>query len=76
MGAGGTTAGKLLAERLGWAFVDADAEIERAAGKRVGRIFDEDGEPAFRLLEERVLEDLLLRIDTVIALGGGAVTSR
>ena len=59
MGAGKTTTGRVLAERLGWEFVDADAAIEQAqAGKPIARIFEEDGEPAFRALEERVVEGI------------------
>jgi shikimate kinase / 3-dehydroquinate synthase len=75
MGAGKSTAGAALAERLGWEFADADVEIEREAGKPIPRIFAEDGEPAFRSLEERVAARLLARIEIVVALGGGAVTS-
>jgi len=75
MGAGKTTAGAALAERLGWEFADCDAEIEREAGKPVARIFAEDGEPAFRALEERAAARLLQRLDVVVSLGGGAVTS-
>ncbi len=75
MGAGKTSCGRALAARLGWRFLDADSEIEREAGRPVGRIFQEDGEPAFRALEERVLGRLLAELDAVIALGGGAVTS-
>ena len=75
MGAGKSSTGRLLAERLGWDFVDADAAIEAAAGRPIARIFEEDGEPAFRALEERVAGDLLQRIDTVLSLGGGAVMS-
>ena len=75
MGAGKTTEGAALAERLGWQFADCDAVIEQQAGKPVQRIFAEDGEPAFRALEERVAASLLQQMDTVVALGGGAVTS-
>jgi shikimate kinase / 3-dehydroquinate synthase len=75
MGAGKSTAAAALAKRLGWEFADADSEIEREAGKPIPRIFAEDGEPAFRALEERVAARLLARIEVVVALGGGAVTS-
>ena len=68
------TAG-VLASELGWDAVDADAAIEQAAGKPVAAIFADDGEAAFRELEERVVGDLLQRIDTVVSLGGGAVGS-
>jgi shikimate kinase / 3-dehydroquinate synthase len=75
MGAGKSTLAGRLAERLGWRAADSDAEIERQAGKPVARIFAEDGEAAFRELEERVAARLLDEVDTVVALGGGAVTS-
>ena len=75
MGAGKTTAGEALAARLGWAFLDADREIEREAGRDIPAIFAEDGEPGFRALEERVVERLLTQPNAVIALGGGAVLS-
>ena len=78
MGSGKSTVGPLVARSLGWRFVDLDAEIERREGRAIGRIFDEDGESGFRLVEERVLEDLVDETeeagDLVIALGGGTVT--
>ena len=69
---GKTTLARLLAERLGWAWIDADVEIERRAGKSIARIFAEDGEPAFRDLEARVIADLCRRDRLVLAAGGGA----
>ena len=75
MGAGKTSAGEALAARLGWSFLDADHEIEREAGRRIAAIFEEDGEPAFRSLEERVVGRLLKESNTVLALGGGSVLS-
>jgi shikimate kinase / 3-dehydroquinate synthase len=75
MGAGKTTAGEDLAARLGWTFLDADREIEREDGRGIPAIFDEDGEPAFRALEERVVGRLLAEPNAVVALGGGAVLS-
>jgi shikimate kinase/3-dehydroquinate synthase len=75
MGAGKTTAGPDLAARLGWDFVDADAEVEREARMPIAEIFERGGESAFRELEEAVSARLLERSSAVIALGGGAVTS-
>jgi len=74
-GSGKSTVGPLLAERLGAAFVDADAEIEQTAGKSIPDIFAEDGEPRFRELEEQVIAEGLQRHDGVYSLGGGAVLS-
>ncbi|QDV74991.1 shikimate kinase [Botrimarina mediterranea] len=72
-GSGKSTVARLLAERLGWASIDSDDEVEREAGKSIAAMFAEDGEPAFRDLEERVVASLCNRDKTVIALGGGAV---
>jgi shikimate kinase len=69
---GKTTLAKLLAERLGWDWIDADVEIERRAGKSIARIFAEEGEPAFRDLEALVIADLCRRDRLVLAAGGGA----
>ena len=69
---GKTTLAQLLAERLGWDWIDADVEIERRAGKSIARIFAEDGEPAFRDLEAEVILHLCQRQRLVLAAGGGA----
>jgi len=69
---GKTTLARLLAGRLGWAWIDADVEIERKAGKSIARIFAEDGEPAFRDLEAEVTAELCARNRLVLAAGGGA----
>lgn len=69
---GKTTLARLLAEKLGWQWIDADIEIERRAGKTISQIFAEDGEPAFRDLESRVIADLCGQNQLVIAAGGGA----
>ncbi|MDY0169697.1 MAG: shikimate kinase [Thermoguttaceae bacterium] len=69
---GKTTLAKLLAGRLACDWIDADVEIEARAGKSIARIFAEDGEPAFRDLEARVIADLCRRADLVLAAGGGA----
>ena len=72
MGAGKTTVGHLLSERLGLPFVDSDLVIEQRSGQSVRQIFAEDGEPAFRALEHEVIAGLLDGPDLVLALGGGA----
>ncbi len=72
-GSGKSAVATLLAKALGSQALDADAEIERRAGKPISRIFSDDGEPAFRELERLVVLDLASRSGAVIALGGGAV---
>lgn len=72
-GSGKSTVARLLAERLGWASIDSDDEVEREAGKSIAAMFAEDGEAAFRDLEEQLVALLCQRDNTVIALGGGAV---
>ncbi|HEY4343789.1 MAG TPA: shikimate kinase [Parvibaculum sp.] len=72
MGAGKTTVGRRLAQKLGLNFVDADAEIERAAGETIPEIFERRGEAAFRDGERRVIARLLEGGPQVLATGGGA----
>lgn len=72
MGAGKTAIGRRLAAALGWPFVDADHEIEAAAGTSIANIFAEIGEAAFRQSERQVIARLLQRERMVLALGGGA----
>ncbi|PHR15272.1 MAG: shikimate kinase [Sphingopyxis sp.] len=72
MGVGKTTVGRRLAKRLGRGFVDADEEIERAAGLSVEEIFSRFGEDYFRDGERRVIARLLENNGQVIATGGGA----
>jgi shikimate kinase len=75
MGAGKSTIGAALAERLGWRFVDLDAEIVRRAGRSVAEIFEALGEPAFRAREVEATRELAAERDVVIATGGGWVTN-
>lgn len=73
MGVGKTTIGKRLAQRLGMRFIDADAEIEKAAGYTVPEIFEKFGEAQFRDGERRVIARLLKDEPAhVLAAGGGA----
>lgn len=71
-GAGKSSVGKRLAARLKLPFVDADSEIEKAAGMTVAEIFSRHGEQAFREGEERVIARLLESGPQVLATGGGA----
>jgi len=72
-GTGKTTVGRLLAEKLDWAFVDADDEVQRRAGKTIAQIFADQGESAFRDVEEQVVMDLVQRSEHIVSLGGGAI---
>ncbi|MEW6580107.1 MAG: shikimate kinase [Chloroflexota bacterium] len=73
MGTGKSMVGRLVAERLGLAFVDTDAEIERRAGRSIAQIFAQDGEAAFRRLEAQVCQEVAAGRGQVIAVGGGAL---
>jgi shikimate kinase len=72
MGAGKSSIGRRLAQRLGIPFVDADPEIEKAAGMSIPDIFSTRGEPEFRAGEARVIARLLDGGPQVLATGGGA----
>ncbi|MEO0607835.1 MAG: shikimate kinase [Pseudomonadota bacterium] len=75
MGAGKSTVGRRLANRLGLNFVDSDDEIEKAAGLSVADIFALHGEEEFRRVEQKVLDRLLNGPAHVLATGGGAYLS-
>ena len=74
MGSGKSIVGRLIAEQLGWEFLDLDVMIEHRRHKTVAAIFEQEGEPAFRRYESAALGDCLQPASgsRVIALGGGA----
>ncbi len=72
-GSGKSTVGRLLADRLGWAFADADDALEARAGRSVADIFAAEGEAGFRGCEADMLHDLARLDRHVIACGGGVV---
>ena len=71
-GVGKTTVARLVAQRLGWEYVDADDVLVGIAGKEVATIFEEMGEAAFRQFEAEAFEKLAGRRNVVVAAGGGA----
>ncbi|MER6664532.1 shikimate kinase [Amycolatopsis japonica] len=71
-GSGKSTVGPALAARLGLAFRDSDDDIVASAGKPITDIFAEEGEPAFRALEEEMVAKALAEHEGVLSLGGGA----
>lgn len=75
MGSGKSTVGPRLAARLGYAFVDLDDAVAARAGRPVAKVFAEEGEAAFRVLEADALRATAAVERTVVALGGGALAS-
>jgi shikimate kinase len=73
MGSGKSTVGPLIANRLGWHFLDADDVLEAEAGCTIAEIFARHGEPYFRDLEHALIDRLIETDDLVLALGGGAI---
>ena len=76
MGVGKSSVGRRLAARLSIPFIDADSEIEKAAGMTIPEIFARHGEPYFRGGEARVIARLLESGPQVLATGGGAFMNR
>jgi shikimate kinase len=76
MGAGKSTVGPLLAEKLNWDFLDVDAAIESRSGRTVAEIFAVQGEDAFRALEAEAIREHARRPNLVLALGGGAIETK
>jgi shikimate kinase len=75
MGSGKSTAGPLVADRLGYRFLDLDAEVERAAGVTISELFVRRGERMFRALETAVLSEAAAQEEVVVATGGGALAT-
>ena len=75
MGTGKSAAGKVLAKRLGWEFIDTDDLITRRAGKDIPAIFRDEGDGGFRDREREAISSLAGRSALVISTGGGAVTN-
>jgi len=73
MGTGKTTIGRALGQRIGFAVIDSDHEIERVAGKPVTEIFAQEGEPAFRRLERNFIESGHPVSGQIVACGGGLI---
>ena len=71
MGTGKSAVGRLVADILHFTFLDTDTVIEAWAGKSIVDIFEQEGEPAFREWERKIVEELTRRRKTVIATGGG-----
>lgn len=76
MGAGKSTIGKRLAEKLDVPFWDLDDYIEKEAGKNIPQIFKENGEPEFRNLERQSLLKVIRNYQGIIALGGGSLQNQ
>jgi shikimate kinase len=74
MAAGKSTVGRLLADRLGWDFVDFDDVIRFRTGRSAGALIREEGEPAFRRMEADLTRELAGRRRCVLAPGGGWAT--
>lgn len=73
MGAGKTTVGRLLAQKLSLTFIDSDHEIEAHTGVDIPLIFEKEGEQGFRKREAEIIDELTQMKNIVLATGGGAV---
>ena len=75
MGSGKSTIGPILANALGWDFVDIDTNIEKKTDQKVVDIFAKQGEQAFRAFERQELRDVAVRDECVVSLGGGTLVN-
>ena len=73
MASGKTTIGTLLAETLGWKFIDLDEEIEKKEDRKITEIFRDEGEDYFRQRESDILREILFDDNLIISLGGGTL---
>ena len=73
MGAGKTTVGRIVADCLGWSYIDSDEQVVARAGRTVREIFESEGEAAFRALERDAVAEASRHRDVVVAVAGGAV---
>jgi shikimate kinase len=76
MGSGKSTIGPLLAEHLGYSFLDTDTTIEKLVGQSVGEIFQTVGEAEFRQIETQVLAEVSAHLRLIVATGGGIAIER
>jgi shikimate kinase len=76
MASGKSTIGPILANTLGWSFIDLDRYIEQKEGKSVKTIFEENGEDYFREIETKALKDTCELENYIISLGGGTIASQ
>ncbi len=76
MGAGKSTIGKQLANKLNCEFFDSDKEIEKSTGADITWVFDVEGEDGFRNREEKIINELTKKHGIILATGGGSIISR
>ena len=76
MGSGKSTIGNLLSKKMGMAFIDLDAYIEKKENKSVSQIFADSGEEYFRQLEKNAVKELAYKKSVILATGGGTLTFR
>ena len=76
MGSGKSTIGKLLSRKMGMAFIDLDAYIEKKENKSISQIFADSGEEYFRQLEKNAVKELAYKKSVILATGGGTLTFR
>lgn len=76
MASGKSTIGPILANTLGWNFADIDRMIEARCGKKISKIFEDEGEKFFREQERKVLKEIVNYNEYIIALGGGTIVNQ